>query len=92
MRLPTAAPGSPRLLTHPITVSDNQRVSPKRLATLIRTRRATLGLTQEQLAKRARIGQAYLAMLESGQRKSPSLPVLKRLAKALDVDAGALLG
>ena len=33
----------------------------------------------------------YVSMIESGERKRPSLPVLKRLAKALGVPVTALL-
>ena len=49
------------------------------------------GLTQVQLAKKAKVAQGYVAMLENGDRKSPSLRVMKRLAKALGVSAAALL-
>jgi transcriptional regulator with XRE-family HTH domain len=58
---------------------------------MVRTLRSKQGLTQVELAKRARIGQAYIAMLERGDRKNPSLPVLKRLAKALGVSVTELL-
>jgi transcriptional regulator with XRE-family HTH domain len=34
---------------------------------------------------------SYLALLETGDRKNPSLDVLKRLAKALGVPVTALL-
>jgi XRE family transcriptional regulator of biofilm formation len=49
------------------------------------------GLTQEGLAKLAGVTKPYVSMIESGNRKSPSLPVLKRLAKALGVPVTALL-
>jgi len=48
-------------------------------------------LTQRDLAKRAKVTEAYISQLESGARKNPSLPVLKRLAKALGVPVTALL-
>jgi transcriptional regulator with XRE-family HTH domain len=48
-------------------------------------------LTQEGLAKLAGVTKPYVSMIESGNRKSPSLPVLKRLAKALGVPVTALL-
>jgi transcriptional regulator with XRE-family HTH domain len=63
----------------------------KRLDRAIRTMREAKGLTQEQIAKRAQVGQSYLAMLESGERKNPSLAVLKGLAKALKVTLGELM-
>jgi transcriptional regulator with XRE-family HTH domain len=67
-------------------------VGRKRLARQIRTRRKTIGLTQEQLAKRMHVSRNYVARLEMGDRKNPSLAILKRLAKALGVPVTALLG
>jgi transcriptional regulator with XRE-family HTH domain len=66
-------------------------MSPRRLSMVLRTLRATKGLTQVDLAKRASITQSYLAELERGGKKNPSLVVLKRLAKALGVPVTALL-
>ncbi|WP_407175357.1 helix-turn-helix domain-containing protein [Bradyrhizobium sp. STM 3562] len=42
-------------------------------------------LSQEELAHRSKIHQTYLSGVETGKR-NPSLLVLERLAKALDVD------
>lgn len=36
--------------------------------------------------------QLYVSMIESGARENPSLPVLKRLARALGVPLAELLG
>jgi transcriptional regulator with XRE-family HTH domain len=41
------------------------------------------GLTQVELAKKLRMKQAHLAMLESGAKPNPTLDTLRRLAKAL---------
>ncbi len=49
------------------------------------------GLSQLALAKRARINQGYLAQLEAGDRRNPSLAILGRLAKALRVTVTELL-
>lgn len=49
------------------------------------------GLTQRDLAKKAKVTAAYVAMIETGVRKNPSLAILKRLAKALGVPVTALL-
>lgn len=49
------------------------------------------GLTQVALAKKAGITQPYLAQIESGERKNPSLATLQRLAKALRVPITKLL-
>jgi XRE family transcriptional regulator, master regulator for biofilm formation len=49
------------------------------------------GLTQVQLAKKTGVTQEYIAMIESGVRKNPTIDVLKRLAKSLDVKVADLL-
>ena len=64
---------------------------PSRLGTVIRTLREAKGMTQVALAKKARIAQSYLVRLELGERKNPSLEILKRLAKALGVPVTELL-
>lgn len=48
-------------------------------------------LTQAELAKKAGVTEAYVSMIESGARKNPSLPVLKKLARALGVPVTELL-
>lgn len=48
------------------------------------------GLSQEEAAHRADVHQTYLSGVERG-RRNPSLLVLDRLAKALDVDVEDLL-
>ncbi len=44
-----------------------------------------------QLAKKAKVTQAYVALLEAGVKKNPTLATLKRIAKALNVEVGDLL-
>jgi len=44
-----------------------------------------------ELAKKANVPPGYVAELEAGKKKNPSLDVLKRLAKALGVPVGELL-
>lgn len=63
----------------------------QRLGTVLRAIRERKGLTQDQVAERAGITKPYLSQLESGARKNPSLPVLRRLAKALGVRVTRLL-
>jgi transcriptional regulator with XRE-family HTH domain len=48
-------------------------------------------MTQQALAKRAKVARSYLAKLEAGHSKNPSLAVLQRLAKALGVPVTDLL-
>ena len=66
-------------------------MSPQQLAQIILRLRAAKGLSQKALAARAKVTQGYIAQLETGTRKNPSLPALKRLAKALGVDVAELL-
>lgn len=58
---------------------------------MLKRLREAKGLTQEQLARKVGVSQGYLAHLESGGRTNPSLPLLRRLAKALKVKVGELL-
>jgi transcriptional regulator with XRE-family HTH domain len=58
---------------------------------VIRKLREDRGLTQAEVAKRADVSKQYVTMLERGTRKAPSLPVLKRIAKALGVPVTELL-
>jgi len=50
-----------------------------------------MGFTLDELARRAKVTKPYLSQLENGVRKNPSLPVLRRLAKALGVPVAELL-
>jgi XRE family transcriptional regulator of biofilm formation len=63
----------------------------QRIGQMIKRLRQTKGLTQAELAKKAKVTRPYITMLESGVRKTPSLPMLQRLAKALGVPVTALL-
>ena len=63
----------------------------KRLGKMLKAHREKKRMTQAQLAKRAKVTQAYVAMLEAGVKKNPSLVTLKRIAKALKVEVGELL-
>jgi transcriptional regulator with XRE-family HTH domain len=49
-------------------------------------------MTQRELAGKAKITPGYIAQLEMGQKKNPSLVVLQRIAKALGVPVTELLG
>jgi transcriptional regulator with XRE-family HTH domain len=48
-------------------------------------------MTQEDLAKKAKVTRSYIALLETGRKKNPSLVILQRLAKALRAPVTALL-
>ena len=47
-------------------------------------------MTQRDLARRAKVTPGYIAQLEMGLRKKPSVAVLQRLAKALGVQPSTL--
>lgn len=57
----------------------------------IKKYREKAGLTQEQLAKKVGITQVYLCYLENGQKKNPSIPLLRKIAIALGVNINDLL-
>jgi transcriptional regulator with XRE-family HTH domain len=59
---------------------------------MLKTLREAKGLSQRALAKQVRVTQPYLVQLERGARRNPSLDVLKRLARALDIPVSTLLG
>ena len=58
---------------------------------MLKALREEKGLTQDALAKRARLTKPYISQLESGARKNPSLPALERLAKALGISLADLV-
>jgi len=66
-------------------------MSPKRMSRVIQVLRESKNMSQRALAKKANVTQGYVAQLESGLKKNPSLPVLRRLAKALGVPVAELL-
>ena len=61
------------------------------LGQTLRHFRQERGLTQEVLASRARLHPTYISLLENG-RKSPTVDVLYRIARVLDVPVSAILG
>ena len=64
----------------------------KGLDQVMRELREKKGLTQEELAFKAKVTPGYVAQLELGIRKNPSLGVVRRLARALGVRLAELLG
>ena len=61
----------------------------ERFGFAVRVRREELGLTQEELAERARIHRTYLSDVERGSRNL-SLVNIERLARALSVSLSEL--
>jgi transcriptional regulator with XRE-family HTH domain len=62
----------------------------KRLAMRLRQLRMEQGLSQEELARRAKISRVYLNKLET-LKQDPRLSVVARLAGALRVSVGKLV-
>jgi putative transcriptional regulator len=58
---------------------------------VIRRYRNAKGISQRDLAAKVGVKGAYIAQLETGARKNPSLDVLKKIAKALKIKVGRLL-
>jgi len=74
------------LLSDPRVAEEYEALEPEyQLARSILARRLAKGLSQRQLAARARTKQPVISRLESGAAK-PSLRLLERVAEALDAD------
>ncbi len=79
-------------VTSALPLPDLKRnMPPRRVGTVIKKLREEKGLSQQALAKKAKVTDAYIAMLETGVRNNPTIDTLKRLAKALKVKVGELL-
>jgi len=64
---------------------------PRTLGALLTRLREERGLTQLELAKTAGVAQGYISALEAGQKNNPSVAVMRKLAKALNVPISKLL-
>lgn len=60
-----------------------------KIGQVIKIFRAAIGIRQKDLAKKVDIQPHYLSLIESGKRE-PSLQMLRRIAKELDVPIGLL--
>ncbi|MEI7218071.1 helix-turn-helix transcriptional regulator [Pectobacterium carotovorum] len=60
------------------------------LAKIITNQRRIINISQEELAARAEVHRTYISQIERGL-KSPTLPVLFRIAKALNTTASHLI-
>jgi transcriptional regulator with XRE-family HTH domain len=87
-----AGPRSTFFLVQHITLGYVSVMAAYRLGQKVKAIRSRRGLTQVELAAKAGLTQGYLTQLERGIRTNPSLDILQRLAKALKVKVGELLG
>ncbi len=62
-----------------------------RLGRVLKALREENEWTLKDLAKKAKVTQAYISLLERGKKKNPTLAILKRLAKALGVSVAELV-
>jgi DNA-binding XRE family transcriptional regulator len=62
---------------------------PKSLGKKVKKIRKTKGYTQEEVAEKVGISRAYMGYIEQG-RYAPSLKVLEKVAKYLQVKVGEL--
>ncbi len=62
----------------------------KRLGHQIQKLRKETGLTQEEFAEKLGISRTHMGHIEQG-RKTPSIKLMEKIAKALKVSAGKLL-
>jgi transcriptional regulator with XRE-family HTH domain len=54
------------------------------IGVIIKRRRTALGLTQVELAKKAKVAQSQISQIESGVSNNVTLENMRNLAKALD--------
>ncbi len=80
------------LVTCPDNIVMNARNQKTReaLGKRIQKQRKAVGLTQEGLAEIVKISRTHMGHIEQG-RKSPSLEVLDKIARALKINASELL-
>lgn len=69
----------------PVAINNSFMATTKeKLGTRIQKLRKSLGYSQEELAEKINISRTHMGHIEQG-RKSPSLKVMEKLAKALKV-------
>jgi len=56
----------------------------------LKDRREDVGISQRELARRAKISSGYMSQLESGDRKTCGPAVANRISEALDSRMGAI--
>ena len=59
-------------------------MSPRKLGVTLKRFREDRGMTQAELAKKAKVHRIYIAQIEA-RTKIPSIPALERIAKVLRV-------
>lgn len=60
------------------------------VGTVLQKMRLKAGMTQEELASKAKVDRTYISMLEH-DKKSPTLDMLFRLCQAMDIKASQVI-
>ncbi len=61
------------------------------LAENIKLARSNKSISQRELAEITRVTPAYIALLETGDRRNPSLEILQRISEALEISVNKLI-
>ena len=64
--------------------------TPKQMGARIRRLRKARGMSQQDLADKARLTRVFITRLEAGQQ-DPSLSTINAIAQALDISAAELM-
>jgi transcriptional regulator with XRE-family HTH domain len=72
------------LTTEPIKHTVSMPMIWRAFGARIKELREAVGMTQADLAEKAKLSRIYIQKLELGERISPSLPALERIARALN--------
>jgi transcriptional regulator with XRE-family HTH domain len=62
-----------------------------KMGEIIRRKRKELGMTQDQLANSANVSQSYIADLENGNVKNPTVNTIAKIAAVLNLNNEQLL-
>ena len=79
-------------IDHVLRVAKHSKVVETCYGARLKFARESRGLTQEELAQRAKLSMMPISRPETGRIKRPPAPVVEALARALDTTAGELLG
>jgi transcriptional regulator with XRE-family HTH domain len=71
-------------------VTDEPHPVAERFGRTVRTKRESVGVSQEDLADRAGLHRTYVSLIERG-RRTASIAVVERLAKALGTSMAELM-
>lgn len=72
-------------------LKENKENKNKSLGEIIKEKREAVGLSQRQVARKLKIDNSGLAKIERGDRKKPSILILKKLSMMLGIDLAFLM-